>query len=71
MEKQEMACHFVSNSYEFHHKENSLILKFVIKKNGKLQLLISHKPEKNTRLKIIYVIFGMDTLQRQSNRMVG
>ena len=31
---------FHSNSYKFHHKENSSILKFVIKKSGKLQIII-------------------------------
>ena len=30
-----MACHFISNAYKFHNKENSLIRKFVIKKVGK------------------------------------
>ncbi len=28
-------CHFISNSYQFHHKKNSIIRKFVIKKVGK------------------------------------
>ena len=35
-----MACHFVSNSYKFRHKENSLILKFVIEKVGNFSSLI-------------------------------
>ena len=43
MEKQEMACHFISNSYKFHPQIsnlNSPILKFVIKKIKKVEISV-------------------------------